>query len=1091
MSSSNTGSGELWLPSVIVLAVFAIGFASGPRVSTISRPSAALEGITANASKGWQTIPARLWQDPFEATIQPRKPLDTVKREPPQNSERSSVRLSELIAHHTSRDANREPNGTISYKNSHRVLFLFASLPSEEYPESAEQRIRTRVAVVSALTTAGYMPSVGSHLGLATWDASNANGALTSQREYPFEAFMFAPRQKFLQMNEQYSRKYDEVIVLYVAEDALEATKQLQWLEELSRLFARATPPYRFVDRNWVAVRWLGPNTSDRLVALLHSAIQRPPQFESRRLAIPLTILAVRPSIEPEFVYKMVGAETSPQKHLASALQTTPRKIALSYYSRSDKRFPWLAIEPESQHEIRWSSLARGFALRPYLVGGYFTKTRFADYHRGAMAWVPWITIQRLGCDDGLLATALVNEVCRRVDRSGDKKGRVVLLSEWDTLYGQALPKSFARAFIRKEWDSSRVKQYTYLRGLDGRVPGELERKTAEVSKGGERTDILGELLRSRAPAIAYGRTQVDYVDRLAAQLIEDDKKQRIKAVGVLGSDPYDKLLILQGLRKALPSVQYFTTDLDASFISPEQYEITRNLLVASGFGLRLSDKHQGSILPFRDSCQGSVYFATLWATDYFTVKSNETQFGRALSAWTPAVFEIGRNDAHLLRSNSPAGTPLSPPTSTNDGNAPFPETSVGSGGRVNLWLSPLIAGIIVGASSLTWHGRTALRRSASATMIAFRQLRRLPRSSKKRTALLRFVRSIARDATTWLLIAAAIAFLAIAVEIPKIARSANEEPLLLAEGISSWPATWLRALAIFLAACYFWIITWHFRATLRACQRSIAASTLATFRSRRRASDSPPRLLWSRFCKRSRGFELKIIILFGWILYSFGGWTLFDLLGAPANVTRGTASQLMETGVLLTAVFAMNFLIVYAVVHNFSCALMIREAGEWLAHAETPATNVAPLHGELMKVIGQIGGVMTQMIYYPFTLLFLLVAARQPLFDNFDWPASLITILCLGSLILLSSALVVRRSANQARESAVKWLEERIANLRWRKDARRATQRAELQLAQVQQIGGAALSEGLLSNPILRAVLIPVGGTGILQVMEFVSRIS
>jgi hypothetical protein len=121
-------------------------------------------------------------------------------------------------------------------------------------------------------------------------------------------------------------------------------------------------------------------------------------------------------------------------------------------------------------------------------------------------------------------------------------------------------------------------------------------------------------------------------------------------------------------------------------------------------------------------------------------------------------------------------------------------------------------------------------------------------------------------------------------------------------------------------------------------------------------------------------------------------------------------------------------------------------------------------------------------------------VAARQPLFDNFDWPTSLIAVLCLGSLILLSSALVVRRTANHARESALKWLEERIANVRWRSGASRAkrrTERLELQLAQVQQIGGAALSEGLLSNPILRAVLIPVGGTGILQVMEFVSRIS
>jgi hypothetical protein len=35
---------------------------------------------------------------------------------------------------------------------------------------------------------------------------------------------------------------------------------------------------------------------------------------------------------------------------------------------------------------------------------------------------------------------------------------------------------------------------------------------------------------------------------------------------------------------------------------------------------------------------------------------------------------------------------------------------------------------------------------------------------------------------------------------------------------------------------------------------------------------------------------------------------------------------------------------------------------------------------------------------------------------------------------------------------------------------------------------GGAALTEGLFTNPLVRAVLIPLGGTGIVQAMDFSS---
>lgn len=61
----------------------------------------------------------------------------------------------------------------------------------------------------------------------------------------------------------------------------------------------------------------------------------------------------------------------------------------------------------------------------------------------------------------------------------------------------------------------------------------------------------------------------------------------------------------------------------------------------------------------------------------------------------------------------------------------------------------------------------------------------------------------------------------------------------------------------------------------------------------------------------------------------------------------------------------------------------------------------------------------MMQMNYYPFTLILLLIAARHPLFDNFDSPVGLIVFLLFSCTALLGSTLFVRRRTDQARKMA------------------------------------------------------------------------
>ena len=116
--------------------------------------------------------------------------------------------------------------------------------------------------------------------------------------------------------------------------------------------------------------------------------------------------------------------------------------------------------------------------------------------------------------------------------------------------------------------------------------------------------------------ARAEGQSQFDYLQRLGDRVRQLDAQLRlqgdrgIEAVGVLGSDLYDKLLVLQALRPLLPEARFFTTDFDALLLHPDEQKVTGNLLVGFGFGLQLRLDVQGTIPPFRSNYQTAEFLA-------------------------------------------------------------------------------------------------------------------------------------------------------------------------------------------------------------------------------------------------------------------------------------------------------------------------------------------------------------------------------------------------------------------------------------------------------------------------------------------------
>ena len=230
-------------------------------------------------------------------------------------------------------------------------------------------------------------------------------------------------------------------------------------------------------------------------------------------------------------------------------------------------------------------------------------------------------------------------------DQAGGDKARpeakyshIALVSEWDTLYGRELPDTLKRCLghtggsdklssepkcaeekAEKDW----LHPFKYLRGLDGQMPNVDGLGSGNGSKDSDNKPNKDskDNAKSRpdpsAKDRAEGQSQFDYLRRLGDRIQQLDAKLRrdnengIEAVGVLGSDVYDKLLVLQVLRPLLPNAWFFTTDLDALFLHPSAQNLTRNLLVASSFGLQLNPDIQGEIPPFRSSYQTAEFLAT------------------------------------------------------------------------------------------------------------------------------------------------------------------------------------------------------------------------------------------------------------------------------------------------------------------------------------------------------------------------------------------------------------------------------------------------------------------------------------------------
>jgi hypothetical protein len=596
---------------------------------------------------GDQKMEARLWEDPFKHVVGANREEGSEEGSP------AAIGLNTLA----DQIRRRSNVGSVvtpfdSFKASEtasRILLLPVMVSGGQYSEDQESRIRSRFAVVSALGRAGYVPEDAEHLGelRIPW--------LTQQEVEQAKQKPAGGSAKIPQLWEQDQKDASDaksrLLGIKVTTGSAHMEVRYEWYRP--RVFSPGSGDND--TRPVVLVLWLDDSSfEDDPLLRLPLFLER--LTDARSLGIPELRVALIGPRRSSTLRNMLPNWQSGEGPLSTVRNPSLEPLARNVL----RRIEIFCATPSAMDEVlirnpKTPDVTPRASVREKLTD----KGLFKAFHNFAAT-------------DAQMAHEILDELALRGADLSEKENHVVLLSEWDTFYARMLSMTYGAelallqrsAFTRAGFVDSYISQpesahimpvnfhsLIYLRGLDGQtVDGKTGADEGGANGGNEHSrnspPSSVEELRHWAPDVnkAEGRAQFDYLGRLGDRVdhlrksLQRERGGEIRAIGIVGSDVYDTLLILQALRERFPEVLFFTTDLDVRFFHPREREWARNLIVASSYGLALQPGLQGAVTPFRDSTQTAQFAAVLAAL------GNAELDG--VARIPPRRFEIGNRTA-------------------------------------------------------------------------------------------------------------------------------------------------------------------------------------------------------------------------------------------------------------------------------------------------------------------------------------------------------------------------------------------------------------------------------------------------------------
>ena len=813
-----------------------------------------------------------------------------------------------------------------------RALLLIVSLNGRNSPEASELRLRSRYAMVSALSVSGYRSA--SSGGLVPFQGPNQSkqrAALDFNRRAVFEWFQ--------QDDPSKSLPFKNVVLL--------------WVDDKIPVSPQETPDSTLVSSKTI---------------------------EALKDAMPNKIGPITDVI----IFDLGNSD-----RLRGLYQTT-------------------SIEGEQSSHAS-----------PVPVPIYFLRASLSD------ELLEYVTnggkrpgnVCRLAQQDDRLLQAAIDELKQRLPafQNGGRPGtRVVLVAESDTSFSRGLIEEAEEALNNAGIAIANigVDVYTYLRGLDGKV------EKSSSAGGKENASVYGPIAGAVKSALesrflsepTSGSSQFDYLRRLAIKIRreeEERKKGRVVAVGILGSDVYDKLLALQALRQELPQALFFTTDMDALYLHAGDEDATRNLIVASANDLDPDVPVGGAspaptdswhVPPMRDSYEVSLFQAT-----------KNVALGNGLDEPRDdqvSLFEIGAGVYEPLQ----------------------PIKSGLSGFCLNVLASRLfdvlifLSGIFVGL----WILRSALSFKGAGTKDRTVSLR--PGARKVLLAWFAFY--------SVLLLTLGVLFL-----LRWLRGTPTEflgEPVSWTSGVSLWPSILIRLAAIVVALLLLRIASRNVQQVFFGLQDALqipaTSECFYNIKIHHKFRSFLDRML-GRDPQRRGANVRRLVAYLGnhdvqwrrifFLALCYLGLSAVFFISFPANVPgRGGTILVIERFVLALGVGLYIVHLLYCLDVHFMAFLLLRSLRQYFSDSTTNAFGDRQGRAKayaILEAAGEYTDAAGRTLLYPFTVLVLIMLSRIHLFDAWRMTPSLWLTLVIGAAFLGTASLALVREATLLRKTALK----------------------------------------------------------------------
>ena len=907
-----------------------------------------------------QDVLARLWEDPIQAVA-----AEASKHE--KDSTHQMERLQNLIR---------------TNLMEARVGILLVPVPGAPFADDAETRLRLRYCIQMALAEAAFAPEDRDHLGFVVWNRTSTNsvplhGACPNARTNSEAGPVNLPYEWFVPRSTNTNLK---ILLLWIPEEVL-GSHPLCRLAGLREQLVPSLTTDRFT-----GMFLIGPRASDTLKAML-----QPSPGTSNNHGCNISLRDKFSIFSPE--------STAPDSFVGL---------------QANRAWPQARTEAEERLKLR--------------LGG--TDANWRYFHNFI-------------APDDQLTDLLVQELAlRRVVLKGDQPDTVLVLAEADTSYGRALPLAFQASLEKHLQNSlslphrsetpsllkslaehsepapSNLVMVRYLRGLD-RQKGYQTGTAANQGALAKSTEEAFVQALTPTASPATGESQLDYTERLGTILAERIQHRKVKAVGVLGSDLYDKLILLRTLRNRFPEAVFFSTDLDAQLWHPQNYRFTRNLVIASAYGLEdaFTSSNDGGSQPFtqppfRDSYQVGVFKACRAAILKASVGQNQFD-----TPPQPHLYEIAL--AGAVRLSDPfIGGPQYPSrwrTLIPQGRQWIGIALLGLAGSGMLWLATQMNRRFMNHQGLTFGGIW-----------------------KDRSGYVGFC-------AMGVLAALALLF-GLSLKWSELPRG---EPWHF--GITVWPTELIRLLSVGLVV---WMFLWAWQRHLRHRERLSNRYALPL--------PQPARLDWTSaydivfqdgwpkpsqdaidatavfqcYVNKAHWRPRTIRVLIGMTIYLLLGFGMMFLAGLPLNThIRGEHAWQVDQAMLYASIFALLALIFFVLDSVWLSAQMLNRIAEpntiWPEESEA-RRDIKQLRARKDDIEGHLdvdfAAVKTRetgrLLLLPFLIQFLMLFSRNSYFDNWSWPITLNAILITNMLMAAVAWAILRRAAANVRREALKKLE-------------------------------------------------------------------